>query len=53
MRILIPGCWNRAVYGDDADCHCPKPMREQAPEMSLQEQIDALKAELKNMKAEP
>ena len=24
-RYLVPGCWNRAVYGDDADCHCPLP----------------------------
>lgn len=21
-RVLIPGCWNRAVYGDHAECHC-------------------------------
>lgn len=21
-RFLVPGCWNRAVYGDNADCHC-------------------------------
>jgi hypothetical protein len=21
-RFLIPGCWNRAVYGDHAECHC-------------------------------
>jgi hypothetical protein len=24
-RYLVPGCWNRAIYGDDADCHCPRP----------------------------
>jgi len=24
-RFLNPGCWNRAVYGDYAECHCPKP----------------------------
>lgn len=23
-RYLVPGCMNRAVYGDHADCHCPK-----------------------------
>lgn len=22
-RFLVPGCWNRALYGDHADCHCP------------------------------
>ena len=21
-RFLVPGCWHRAVYGDDADCQC-------------------------------
>jgi hypothetical protein len=24
-RFLIPGCWNRVVHGDEAECHCPKP----------------------------
>ena len=24
-RYLVPGCANRAVYGDDADCHCETP----------------------------
>jgi len=23
-RFLVPGCWNRALNGDDADCHCAK-----------------------------
>lgn len=21
-RFLVPGCYNRALNGDDADCHC-------------------------------
>lgn len=21
-RFLVPGCWNRTLYGDDADCQC-------------------------------
>ena len=21
-RFLVPGCYNRAVYGDFAECHC-------------------------------
>ncbi|MGV6803249.1 MAG: hypothetical protein ACWA49_03515 [Ruegeria sp.] len=25
FRWLVPGCWQRAVYGDDAKCQCPKP----------------------------
>ena len=24
-RVLVPGCWSRAINGDDAPCHCPKP----------------------------
>lgn len=22
VRYLVPGCRSRALYGDDADCHC-------------------------------
>jgi hypothetical protein len=22
-RFLVPGCWSRAIYGDNAECHCP------------------------------
>lgn len=39
-----PGCWNRALNGDDADCHCVD-----APE-TLQEQIDSLKAQIELLK---
>lgn len=21
-KFLVPGCWNRAINGDDAECHC-------------------------------
>jgi hypothetical protein len=21
-KFLVPGCWNRAIYGDDAECQC-------------------------------
>ncbi len=21
-RFLHPGCWNRTIYGDQAECHC-------------------------------
>lgn len=21
-RFLHPGCWNRTIYGDRAECHC-------------------------------
>lgn len=45
-RFLVPGCWNRALNGDDADCHCKN-----APP-SMQEQIDTLRAQIERMKAE-
>lgn len=31
-RYLVPGCINRAVYGDDADCHCETHTRTDDPE---------------------
>lgn len=27
FRWLVPGCWQRAVAGDDAECQCPKPAK--------------------------
>ena len=21
-RFLVPGCWNRIIHGDDAECQC-------------------------------
>lgn len=24
QRILIPGCWSRVIYGDNAPCNCKK-----------------------------
>lgn len=21
-KFLVPGCWNRTLHGDDADCQC-------------------------------
>ena len=28
-RFLVPGCWNRAINGDDAECHCKMPTRQE------------------------
>ena len=43
-RYLIPGCWNRAVYGDYADCHCAD-----RPE-ALREQVDRLDVEIAKLR---
>ena len=42
-RFLVPGCWPRALYGDDADCHCETRVE------TLQDQIDDLKAQLERL----
>ena len=42
-RYLVPGCWNRVVHGDDADCHCAN-----RPD-TLQEQIDTLRATVERL----
>lgn len=28
-RFLVPGCWNRAVHGDHAECQCPRPTKQE------------------------
>lgn len=33
-RFLVPGCWNRVLYGDYADCHCP-PAPKRLPRAAL------------------
>ncbi|QDP53725.1 MAG: hypothetical protein GOVbin7759_12 [Prokaryotic dsDNA virus sp.] len=41
LRFLVPGCWNRAVHGDDATCHCPRASTEE-----LESRIAALETRL-------
>jgi hypothetical protein len=43
--FLVPGCWNRALNGIDAECHC----KTDAPP-SLQDQVDSLRAEIERLK---
>ncbi len=46
-KFLVPGCWNRAVHGDDADCHCkddPETVEDQLASMRLD--IDKIKRAL-------
>lgn len=39
-KFLVPGCWNRAVYGDNAECQCREP-----PE-TIGDQLEALRRRL-------
>lgn len=45
-KFLVPGCWNRTIHGDDADCQC-----EDDPE-TVEDRIAALSRQLALMKAE-
>lgn len=44
--FLVPGCWNRALNGIDAECHCKT---EEPP--TLAEQVAELRAEVDRLKA--
>ncbi|MFK4871691.1 hypothetical protein [Novosphingobium sp. ZW T3_23] len=48
MRFLVPGCWNRVVHGDAADCHCEDSenddLRRKVTE--LQDQINWMKLQM-------
>ena len=49
-KFLVPGCWNRAVHGDDADCHCaddPETVEDQLA--ALRQDIIGLKAKLASL----
>ena len=39
-KFLVPGCWNRALNGDDAECHCP------SSEMTTDEKLETIMARL-------
>lgn len=44
-RFLVPGCWSRAVYGEDAECHCLG-----APEITDRDRIDMLEQQVAELK---
>lgn len=44
-RFLVPGCWNRAVHDDYADCHC------EGGELTIQEEVQMLRAEVAAIRA--
>lgn len=39
-RFLVPGCWNRAVHGDHAECHCRG--GEVKPGEEIEQKLDAI-----------
>ena len=45
-RFLVPGCWHRAIHGDDADCQCD------VRKVTLHEEVQLLRAELSALRAE-
>lgn len=47
-RVLIPGCMNRAIYGDDAICHCRPAQRDRVS--ILEDRVADLAAELAQLK---
>ena len=44
-KFLVPGCLNRAIYGDYADCHCKT-----SAASSLIDRIEALEQEIADLK---
>lgn len=42
-KFLVPGCWSRAINGDDAPCHCPKVPSRELPDRAVR-LIDQLAA---------
>ena len=44
-RYLVPGCMNRAVHEDEADCHCD------GGELTIQEEVQMLRAEVAKLSA--
>jgi hypothetical protein len=44
--FLVPGCWNRALNGMDAECHC----KTDQP-LTLAEEVAQLRAEIEQLKA--
>lgn len=43
-EFLVPGCWNRAIHGDDAECQC-----REGPE-TIGDQLAALRSEVASLK---
>lgn len=46
-RFLVPGCWNRAINGDNAECHCKEGTQSTAER--LEAKIDNLIARMDHL----
>lgn len=44
-KFLVPGCWNRALNGDYADCHCDGGAE------TIGDQIEGLRRRIANLEA--
>jgi hypothetical protein len=50
-RFLVPGCYNRAIWGDHADCHCADRGVTVTDRLNdLEETVSKLKKEMLRMK---
>lgn len=46
-RFLVPGCWNRVIYGNYAECHCETPRKTLDDEISeLRNRVGVLEKQL-------
>ena len=43
-KFLVPGCWNRTIHGDDAECHCKEGAE------TIGDQLAALRSEVSDLK---
>ena len=43
-KFLVPGCWNRAIHGDDAECQC-----REGPE-TIGDQLEKLRRDITDLK---
>jgi hypothetical protein len=49
-RFLVPGCYNRALNGDEADCHCDTETYEAERMEALENCVRALTKEVQMLR---
>jgi len=50
IRFLVPGCMNRAVYGDHAMCDCPSAKKPAAEK--LEDRVERLEVIIADLRAQ-